>query len=389
MSTKTQARKAMMKFSKTLTMGIVGLPNVGKSLLFNLLSKRDLAGTANYPFCTIEPNLARVEVPDERFTHLCQIFKPKSEVPATLSITDIAGLVRGACKGEGLGNEFLSNIRSVNGIYQCVRLFADEEVVHVEGSVDPVRDLEIIEEELRQKDLEWMRRVFEDLEKKMKCEPRKFKDDFERAKKVLEFLENGSKPVRAGVWNAIETEFIEGLSLLTAKPNIYLLNMDTQSFLARKNKWLAPIAQWVKERTGEPVIPFSASYEKELESLGLEGALAREKETGVKSMMARIIRNGFHDLGLINYFTCGSDEVRGWTVRDGATAPIAGGVIHGDFQDHFIRASVYHYEDIKEHGNENAVKAAGKLRTEGKNYIVKDGDIILFLHGGGGSGKKK
>jgi len=386
-----QSKKAMMKFSKTLTMGIVGLPNVGKSLLFNLLSKRDLAGTANYPFCTIEPNLARVEVPDDRFTHLCKIFKPKSEVPATLSITDIAGLVRGASKGEGLGNEFLSNIRSVNGIYQVVRFFADEDVVHVEGSVDPVRDLQIIEEELRQKDLEWMRRVYEDLEKKMKCEPRKYKDDFENAKKVLNYLENETKPIRAADWNAVETEFIEGLSLLSAKPTIYLLNMDTKSFVARRNKWLIPVSQWVKERTGEPVIPFSASFEKEIADLPPEQAEAHEKEVGAKTMISRIIRNGFHDLGLINFFTCGEDEVRGWTVREGATAPIAGGVIHSDFQEKFIRASVYHYNDIKDVGSENAVKAAGKLRTEGKNYIVQDGDIMLFLHGagGGGAGKKK
>jgi obg-like ATPase 1 len=385
-----QAHKAMMKFSKTLTMGIVGMPNVGKSLLFNLMSKHDLAGTANYPFCTIKPNVARVEVPDERFTDLCHIFHPKSEVPATLSITDIAGLVRGASNGEGLGNEFLSNIRAVNGIYQVVRIFDDPDVTHVEGNVDPVRDLEIIEEELKQKDLEWQRKTYEDLKKKMVCEPRKYKDEFELAGKILEYLENNKQPIRQAKWTEVETEYIESLNLLTAKPVIYLLNLDTKSFVSKRNKWLPQVAKWIKEHTGEPVIPFCACYEKELADLPPEEAEKVIAKTGAKSALPKIIRNGFHDLGLINFFTCGPDEVRGWTVRDGATAPIAGGVIHTDFQEKFIRADVYSYEDLKEYGTEPAVKAAGKLRTEGKNYVVKDGDIMFFKHGAGsGSSKKK
>ena len=388
MSAAKQAHKAMMKFSKTLTMGIVGMPNVGKSLLFNLMSKHDLAGTANYPFCTIKPNVARVEVPDDRFTDLCHIFHPKSEVPATLSITDIAGLVRGASTGEGLGNEFLANIRDVNGIYQVVRIFDDPDVTHVEGNVDPIRDLEIIEEELRQKDLEWQRKTHESLKKKMVCEPRKYKDEFELATKVLDYLENNKAPVRAGTWNAVETEYIESLNLLTAKPTIYLLNLDSKSFHSKRNKWLAPVAKWVKEHTDEPVIPFCACYEKELSDMDPAESEKLQKESGAHSMLPRIIRNGFHDLGLINFFTCGPDEVRGWTVRDGATAPIAGGVIHTDFQEKFIRAMVYSYEDLKEYGTEAAVKAAGKLRTEGKNYVVKDGDIILFMHGAGSGSKK-
>lgn len=384
------ARKQLVKFSKTLTMGIVGMPNVGKSLLFNLLSKRDLAATQNYPFCTIDPNVARVEVPDDRFTELCKIFHPKSEVPATLSITDIAGLVRGACKGEGLGNEFLSHIKAVNGIYQVVRVFDDPDVTHVEGTVDPVRDLEIISEELRQKDLQWQRNTYDDLKKKMVCEPRKYKDEFELAGKVLEYLENNTAPIRSGTWNEVETAYIETLNLLTAKPTIYLLNLDKKSFTTKRNKWLPLVAKWVKEHTNEPVIPFCACYEQELEELGEEGAKAEIEKTGAPSMIPRIIRNGFHDLGLINFFTCGPDEVRSWTVRDGATAPIAGGVIHTDFCEKFIRANVYSYDDIHEHRTEAAVKAAGRLRTEGKNYIVKDGDVMFFLHGAGsGGGNKK
>ncbi|KAK8842622.1 hypothetical protein M9Y10_025481 [Tritrichomonas musculus] len=388
MSAKPPAtKKAMIKFSKTLTMGIVGMPNVGKSLLFNLLSKRDLAGTANYPFCTIEPNLARVEVPDERFTWLCHLFKPKSEVPATLSVTDIAGLVRGACKGEGLGSEFLSNIRAVNGIYHVVRLFEDEDVVHVEGKVDPVRDLQIISEELKQKDIEWMTKLKADLEKKCVCEPRKYKDELALCTKVLDFLLNDPRPVRAADWSQVEIEYIESLNILTAKPTIYLLNLDEKSYITKKNKFLGPVAQWIKNFSGEPIIPVSAIFEHELEDMGPEAAENVLKEKGAKSAIPRIIQTGFHDLGLINFFTCGPDEVRGWTVRDGATAPIAGGVIHSDFLDYFIKAQVYHYSDLHELGSENAVKAAGKMRTEGKNYVVQDGDIILFLHGSGG--KKK
>lgn len=387
MSAKPPTKKAMIKFSKTLTMGIVGMPNVGKSLLFNLLSKRDLAGTANYPFCTIEPNLARVEVPDERFTWLCQLFKPKNEVPATLSVTDIAGLVRGACKGEGLGSEFLSNIRAVNGIYHVIRLFEDEDVVHVEGKVDPVRDLEIISEELKQKDIEWMSKTKADLEKKCVCEPRKYKDELALCTKVLDFLQNDRRPIRAADWNQVEIEYIESLNILTSKPTIYLLNMEEKSYITKKNKWLPKVATWIKNFSNEPIIPISAIFEKELEDMGPEKAEAVLKEKGTKSAIPRVIQTGFHDLGLINFFTCGPDEVRGWTVRDGATAPVAGGVIHSDFFDYFIKAEVYHYDDLHELGSENAVKAAGKMRTEGKNYVVQDGDIIFFKHGSGG--KKK
>ena len=377
----------MLKFSKTLTMGIVGMPNVGKSLLFNLLAHRDLAGTANYPFCTIDPNIARVEVPDERFTWLCQLFKPKSEVPATLSVTDIAGLVRGACKNEGLGNEFLANIRAVNGIFQVVRLFEDEDVVHVEGKVDPVRDLQIISEELKQKDIEWMTKTQADLQKKSITDPRKYKDELALCTKVLDFLQNDPRPIRAADWSQVEIEYIENLNILTSKPTIYLLNMDEKSYITKKNKFLGPVAQWIKNFSNEPIIPFSAVFEKELEDMGAEQAEAFLKEKNTKSALTRIIQTGYHDLGLINFFTCGPDEVRGWTVRDGATAPIAGGVIHSDFLDYFIRAQVYHYKDLHELGSENAVKAAGKMRTEGKNYVVQDGDIIFFMHGSGG--KKK
>jgi obg-like ATPase 1 len=379
----------MLKFSKTLTMGIVGMPNVGKSLLFNLLAKRDLAGTANYPFCTIEPNLARVEVPDERFTWLCNLFQPKSRVPASLSVTDIAGLVRGASTGAGLGNEFLSHIRAINGIYQVVRIFEDADVVHVEGGVDPVRDLQIIAEELKQKDIEWMERNHEDLRKRMITDPRKFKDEFDLCVKVLTFLKEDPRPIRAAEWNQVEAEYIEGLSILTAKPTIFLLNMDEKSFVSKRNKWLGPVANWIKQFSGEPIIPFSACFERELSELPHEQAEAICTEKGAKSMMAKIIQTGYHDLGLINFFTCGPDEVRGWTVRDGATAPVAGGVIHTDFMDKFIRAQVYSYADLVEHGSEAAAKAAGKYRTEGKGYLVKDGDIMLFMHGAGAGSKKK
>lgn len=383
-------RKVMLKFSKTLSMGIVGMPNVGKSLLFNLLARRDLAGTANYPFCTKEPNLARVEVPDDRFVWLCKHFHPKSEVPATLSVTDIAGLVRGASTGEGLGNEFLSHIRAVNGIYQVVRLFEDVEVIHVEGSVDPVRDLQIIAEELKQKDIEWMQRAHDDIEKKMKSEPRKFKDEFDLCTKVLTFLKEDPRPIRVAEWNQLETAYIESQNILTSKPTIYVLNMEEGAFLSKRSKWLGPVAAWIRAHSNEPIIPIAATMERTLADMAPPEAEAFCAERKTKSMIPKVIQMGYHDLGLINFFTCGPDEVRGWTVRDGATAPVAGGVIHTDFMEKFIRAQVYSYTDLVEHGSEPNVKAAGKFRMEGKNYVVKDGDIILFFHGAGaGSAKKK
>lgn len=382
------SQKLMMKFSKTLTMGIVGLPNVGKSLLFNLLAHRDIAGTANYPYCTKDPNEASVEVPDERFTWLCQLFKPRREISATLSITDIAGLVRGASTGLGLGNEFLSHIRSVNGIFQVVRIFDDEDIVHVEGSVDPVRDIKIIHDELCQKDIEWTQKTFDDLDKKMKCDPQKYKDQYAMCKKVLDYLQTSEKPIRLGNWNQVETEFIESLCLLTAKPTIFLLNMDRKGYLTHRNKHLPAVVKYIKEFTGEPTIPFSAIFESELEAMTPAEQEAFCAENKTHSMIPKIIVNGFHDLGLINFFTCGADEVRGWTVRNGATAPIAGGVIHSDFQNLFIKCMVYHFDELKELGSENAVKAAGKYRTEGKNYVVKDGDILFFQHGNSTASKK-
>ena len=383
------SKKMFMKFSKTLTMGIVGLPNVGKSLLFNLLAHRNIAGTANYPFCTVDPNEASVEVPDERFNWLCQLFKPRREISATLSVTDIAGLVRGASTGAGLGNEFLSNIRNVNGIFQVVRIFDDPEITHVEDTIDPVRDIKIIHEELRAKDIDWVTKTFTDLEKKMKMDPQKFKDEFALVKKILDYLTNNEKPIRCANWNAVETEYIENLCLLTAKPNIFLLNMDRKGYLTHRNRHLAAAVKFIKEFSDEPTIPFSAVFEQELEEMDKSAVDAFLAENKTHSMIPRIIQNGFHDLGLINFFTCGPDEVRGWTVRNGATAPIAGGVIHSDFQNMFIKAMVYHFEDLKQYGNENAVKAAGKYRTEGKNYVVQDGDIMFFMHGNSSSGSKK
>eukprot|EP00249_Psilotum_nudum_P003678 c17134_g1_i1 orf=241-1419(+) len=369
-------RPILGRFSSHLKIGIVGLPNVGKSTLFNTLTKLSIPAE-NFPFCTIEPNEARVNVPDERFDWLCQLYKPKSEVSAFLEVHDIAGLVRGAHQGQGLGNNFLSHIRAVDGIFHVLRAFDDPEVIHVEDSVDPIRDLEVISEELRLKDEEFMENKVDDLEKTLKrCNDKHLKLELECCKKVQALLKE--KDVRSGDWKTADIEFLNTFQLLTSKPVIYLVNMTEKDYQRKKNKWLPKIHSWVQEHGGEAIIPFSGLLEQKLADMPEDEAAVYCKENQVQSVLPKIIKTGFAAINLIYFFTAGSDEVKCWQIRKQTKAPQAAGTIHTDFEKGFICAEVMKFEDLKELGSEAAVKAAGKYRQEGKTYIVQDGDIIFF-----------
>ncbi|OMJ26187.1 Obg-like ATPase 1 [Smittium culicis] len=362
--------------SNNLKIGVVGLPNVGKSTFFNAITNSS-AAAENYPFCTI------VAVPDERFDWLCDHFKPSTKIPAYLTVIDIAGLVKGAAEGAGLGNAFLSHVRAVDAIFHVVRAFSDPDVVHVEGDIDPTRDLEIIHNELRLKDIELLKKIVDVLEKKLRTgsggtADKDKKDECAFLKKLLEFLEEGND-VRNGNWNNKEVEYINSQQLITAKPVIYLANVSEKDYLRRKNKYLAKIKAWIDEKyPGDQLIPFSGVFEHGLTLLDSEARAERLKELEAVSVLPKIIVSGYSTLQLGYYFTCGPIEVRAWTIRKGTKAPKAAGVIHSDFERGFIMAEVYNYADILELGSEAAVKAAGKYQQKGKDYVVSEGDIIFF-----------
>ena len=360
------------RISGNLQMGIVGMPNVGKSSLFNLLTRMAVPAE-NYPFCTIDPSVSRVYVPDSRFDWLCDLYGPPSKVAAHMQITDIAGLVRGAAQGEGLGNAFLSHIRAVDGIYQMVRLFDDPDITHVEETVDPIRDMEIINSELIAKDLEFAEKELGKLEAIVDRVDKKRKPELDLMMRVVATLKEG-KHLRLEKWKASEVAFLNPYQFLTAKPVVYLLNLSKNDFLRKKNKWLGKVKQWVDANGAATIVPISVALETELYTSTDEA----EKAT---SGLPRAILAGYSALHLIHFFTVGPDEVKCWTVRTGAKAPQAGAVIHTDFEKAFICAEVMKYEDLKEAGTENAVKSAGKYRQQGKEYVVCDGDIILFKVG--------
>lgn len=389
-----QPRKPIVgRLGTNLKMGIVGLPNVGKSTFFNILTKLQ-AAAENFPFCTIDPNEGRVPVPDTRFDFLVEKYKPASKVPAYLNVVDIAGLVKGANEGHGLGNAFLSHIKACDGIFHMLRIFDDEEIVHVEGGVDPIRDIEIINEELRLKDLEYVEKIHDDVEKKVtRANDKTLKFDYEVLHKVLDIVKNEKKWVRTHDWNEREIEILNKHLLLTSKPVVYLLNMSEQEYIKKKNKWLPKIKQWVDEHdAGAIMIPFSAAFELKLQEMATDDERkAYMTEHNTTSNMEKIIVTGYKALQLGYFFTAGEDEVKCWTIQVGTKAPQAAGRIHTDFEKGFIMAEVMKFDDFKEHGSEAAVKAAGKYRQQGKAYTVEDGDIILFKFNAGaglGGGKK-
>lgn len=367
------------RFKNSLSIGILGLPNVGKSTLFNLLTKSQ-ALAANYPFATKEPNIARTPLPDERVEWLFEQYQPVKRTPAFLECVDIAGLVKGASDGEGMGNEFLSHIDAVDGLYHVCRLFDSEEISHVEGGVDPIRDMEIIHNELRQKDLANLKKRMEPLIRQAKGDRQK-KFELDTLQKLVAMMEQEGKDVRFGDWNAKEIEVINPLNLLTAKPIIYLLNMSESDYLRQKNKWLPRIKEWVEARNPhDPIIPFSADLELKLFDMTPAEVEAFCKENKTRSMLARIIKMGYSRLRLISMFTVGKPEVRAWTIHAGMRAPQAAGTIHTDFEKKFICAEVMSFADLKEAGSEAAVRAQGKLHTKGKDYVMQDGDVVLFKH---------
>ncbi|XP_072034156.1 obg-like ATPase 1 [Amphiura filiformis] len=382
----------MGRVGTSLKCGIVGLPNVGKSTFFNVLTKSQ-ASAENFPFCTIDPNENKVPVPDERFEYLCEEYKPASKVPAFLHVTDIAGLVQGAHEGQGLGNAFLSHIRACDAMFHLSRAFEDDDVTHVEGDVNPVRDMGIIFEELRLKDLEYLLARVDDLDKKVtRGGDKKMKPEYDTITKVLKFVQEEKKPIRHHEWNNNELEILNKHLLITAKPMIYLVNLSERDYIRKKNKWLVKIKEWVDTNDpGATLIPFSAAYELKVFDMDDEEKKKFFEETKSSSALEKIIVTGYKGLQLQYFFTVGKDEVKAWTIQKGMKAPQAAGKIHGDFEKGFIMAEVMKYVDFKEHeGNETAVKSAGKYRQQGRNYIVDDGDIILFkFNAGAGLSEKK
>jgi len=374
---------ALGRFSTNLKVGVVGMPNVGKSTLYNCLTKCSIPAE-NFPFCTIEPNTTRVSVPDERFEWLVEQNKPKSIVRPHLEIVDIAGLVKGAADGAGLGNHFLSHIKAVDGIIHVMRAFEDTEVIHVEDRVDPIEDIEIISTELRIKDLEFMHNKLNQMKKdapraSTPVMKKELEEELETVNKVVNWLEAG-KEVRTGMhqWSTKDVYYLNHYSLITAKPVMYLINLTEKDFQRKKNKWLVKINDWVKSHGGGVMIPFSGATEQSILDMPADDADMWCSEMGITSVLPKIIKTAFSMVHLIYFFTSGPDEVRGWCIRKGYLAPQAAGVIHGDFERGFICAETMAFEDLKEHGTENAVKAAGKYRQEGKLYEVKDGDVIFF-----------
>jgi len=358
-----------------LQCGIVGLPNVGKSTLFNSLSNAK-AQAANFPFCTIEPNVGVITVPDPRLEALSKIVKPQNVVPNTIEIVDIAGLVKGASKGEGLGNQFLGNIRDTDAIIHVVRCFTDDNVVHVDGSVDPVRDKEIIDFELELKDLESIDKRIQKVEKQAKID-KKIQVTYEVLQKVKLHLEQG-KPVRSLELSDNEKDEIADLHLLTIKPVLYLANVEEEAVLTG-NAYTQKLMEAVKEENAEILI-ISAKIESEIAELTEHAermdylAMYGLTEPGIN----RLIRSAYKLLNLITYFTAGEKEVRAWPIHRGDKAPQAAGVIHTDFEKGFIRAEVIGYDDFIQYASEAACREAGKLNVEGKEYVVKDGDVMHF-----------
>ncbi|GAB4381888.1 MAG: redox-regulated ATPase YchF [Salibacteraceae bacterium] len=359
-----------------LKCGIVGLPNVGKSTLFNCLSSAK-AQAANFPFCTIEPNIGTITVPDERMNKLADLVKPQRVVPTTIEIVDIAGLVKGASKGEGLGNQFLGNIRECDAIIHVLRCFEDGNVVHVDGSVNPVRDKEVIDTELQLKDLETLEKRIEKVKKQAQVGDKEAKKLFDVYEKLRKHIESGNN-ARTAPLDEKERELIEDLYLLTDKPVMYVCNVDESSVVAG-NEYTKQVVEAVRNEQAE-VLVLGVGIEAEIASLETwdERKLFLDDLGLDEPCVSKLIKSAYRLLKLQTYFTAGEKEVRAWTIREGTRAPQAAGVIHSDFEKGFIRAEVISFDDFVRYGSEAAAREAGKLRIEGKDYVVCDGDVMHF-----------
>ena len=361
----------------SLTAGIVGLPNVGKSTLFNAITKQEILA-ANYPFATIDPNVGTVIVPDKRMEVLENMYEPERTIPTTFEFTDIAGLVKGASNGEGLGNKFLSHIREVDAIVEVVRCFDDKNIIHVDGEVDPIRDIEVINLELIFSDLEIIENRINKIAKK--AQTSKNKEDVKEYDLLLRIKENLEKniPVRKLEFDEEEQKILSGFRLITAKPLIYVANVSEEDIMDGENDYVKAVKEYA-ENENSKVVMICAKIESELAELELEEKTAFLNELGIEeSGLSSLIKSTYSLLGLATYFTVGPDEVKAWTFKVGMKAPQCAGIIHTDFEKGFIRAEVMSYADLIECGSELKVKEKGKMRLEGKDYIMKDGDICHF-----------